>query len=314
MIFIKKIGIEILVTILYYSGIPSLFRELIQKNRVTILFFHDPKVSIASRNFRWLSDRYNIISLDHYLAARKKGDMRTLPPKSMIITFDDGHIGNYELLRLVKEYNIPITIFLCSGIVNTNRHYWFKYSELDSSDSLKILSNQKRLNILSESGFYPEKEFGYPQALSKDQILEMQEYVNFQAHTVFHPCLPRCNDEEARFEIEQSKKQLEQDIGLAINALAYPNGDYCARDIQFLQNAGYSCGLNGGHGFNNEKTDLYSLNRLPIGDGDNIKLLAIKASGIWAFLKFFFRTPKTRSTTQMSKKTGTPLYSETGYI
>ena len=268
-----------------------LFREFIQKKRVTIVFFHDPKVSVASRNFKWLSDHYNIISLNQYLSAREKGTTSQLPPKSMIITLDDGHIENYKLLSIVKDCSIAITIFLCSGIVNTNRHYWFKYSGLDSSSrALKVLPNHRRLKILSESGFEQEKEFEYPQALNKNQILEMKEYVNFQAHTVFHPCLPHCSGAEAQFEIEQSKKQLEQDFGLTINALAYPNGDYSARDIQFVRNAGYSCALNGGPGFNTDKTDLFRLNRLAVRDRENIETLAIKASGIWSFLRHFLIT------------------------
>ena len=283
----KKTVKKILVWMLFYSGLPFIFREFIQKKKITILVLHDPDVAIGSGYFVWLSRHYNIISLDKYLSTRVRGFTTRLPPKSLIITLDDGHIGNYKLLPLVKQYNIPLTIFLCSGIINTSRHYWFRFSGLpSSSESLKVIANHDRLRILSESGFYPEKEFAYPQALNRNQILEMKEYINFQTHTIFHPCLPQCSDEESLIEIEQSKRELEQKFNLSINALAYPNGDYSERDIQFAQKTGYFCGLTVGHGFNDGKTDLFKLRRLSVSDRDSMRLLAIKASGIWAFLKY----------------------------
>lgn len=278
---------NIIINILYYSGLPAFIREFVQKNKVTIIVLHDPRVAVASKYFEWLSRHYNIISLDQYLAVRTKQSTARLPRRSLIVTLDDGHIENYKLLDLAKKYNVPLTIFLCSGLVNTNRHYWFKFAGIPStSESFKAISELDRLRVLYQLGFHPEKEFAYPQALNRSQIAEMKDYINFQGHTVFHPCLPGCNDQTSLFEIEQSKKQLEQDFDLSINALAYPNGEYTEREIQYAQKAGYTCAVTLEHGFNDHKTDLFKLRRLSVGDRDSIKLLAIKASGIWSFFKY----------------------------
>ena len=43
----------------------------------------------------------------------------------MVVTFDDGHIKNHSLLPVFKKYQVPVTIFLCSGIVDTGKHFWF---------------------------------------------------------------------------------------------------------------------------------------------------------------------------------------------
>ena len=283
----EKIVKYLLVRIIFYSGLPMILREFIQRRRVTILVFHDPHPAAASGYFNWLSRHYNIISLDQYLSAHARDVGASLPPKALVITLDDGHIENYKLLQLVKQYKIPLTIFLCSGIVNTNRHYWFRYAGLPAtSESLKMISEDDRLRVLYQLGFYPEKEFPYPHALNREQIMEMQEYISFQGHTIFDPCLPGCSDQKSLEEIEQSKKQLERDFNLSINALAYPNGEYTSREVQFAQQAGYRCAVTISHGFNNGNTDLYRLRRLSVGDSDSIELLAIKASGIWAFLKY----------------------------
>ncbi len=291
MSFSKRVIKYVLVKILYYSGLPLFFREVIQKRKVTILVCHDPEVQIAENYFKWLSKHYNIISLERYLSVRTGKETARLPPKSLIITLDDGHIGNYKLLPLVKKYKVPLTIFLCSGIVGTNRHFWFRYSGLpSSSEPLKVIAESMRLKTLSEVGYYREKEFAQPQALNKEQIRQMKEYINFQGHTVFHPCLSQCSDEESRFEIEQSKRQLEEEFNLPVNAIAFPNSDFSDRDIRFAQTAGYSCALTVGHGFNNDQTGLFRLRRFSVGDRDSVQLLAIKAAGVWAYLKYTLKS------------------------
>ena len=267
-----------------FSGLPVLFRELVQRNTVTILLFHDIDKQTAEQAFAYLSKHYSIISLQDYLDARKNG--RPLLKKALIITFDDGHIRNYELLSVFKRYDMPVTIFLCAGIVGTNRQYWFK-AQMKSLDkaSLKKITNYERLNILGNIGFKQEKEFDRPQALTKEQISEMRKFVNFQAHTLFHPILPKCRDVKAEEEILQSKTVLEKNFNLKINAIAYPNGDYSLRDIELAKQAGYECGLTIEFGFNTTQTDLFRLKRLSVNDTSKMDEFIVKASGVWGFFK-----------------------------
>lgn len=272
--------------ILRFSGLPFLFRELIQRNKVSILLFHDLSKEIAEQTFSYLSRHYNIIDLNDFIEACEKKDQSKIPPKALIITFDDGHIRNYELLPVIKKLNIPVTIFLCSSIINTNRHYWFKYKDMPvPAAGLKRLANKERLKILSEVGFSQDQDFDYPHALNKVQVEEMKPFVNLQSHTRFHPCLPTCNDAEARDEIFQSKECLTYGYGLNINAIAYPNGDYSDRDIRLTKEAGYKCGITVDFGFNTIHTDLFKLKRLSVNDTSDLNELIVKASGVWAFLK-----------------------------
>ncbi|TNE47349.1 MAG: polysaccharide deacetylase family protein, partial [Bacteroidetes bacterium] len=153
------------------------------------------------------------------------------------------------------------------------------------TQALKELPNQERLEVLEAAGFHQEKEFEVPLALDRQQIEEMKPYVNFQAHTVFHPCLPKCTEAEARWALNKGKEILEHDFELSINALAYPNGDYSDRDIRLAQAAGYKLGLTVDFGYNTLHTDPFRLKRLSVDDYDDVDTLALKASGIWAFLK-----------------------------
>lgn len=273
--------------IIRYSGLPFLFREIIQKNKVTILLFHNIKPNAAAKVFAYLIKYYNVISLERFIDAatgKKKEDI--LPPKSLIITFDDGHIGNYKLLPIIQKFNIPVTIFICAAIVGTNRHFWFKKSGIhENLSTLTKVSSIERRTILQKSGFEQEKAYSKPQALSKKQIEEMKEYINFQSHTLFHPILPLCDDSEAEEEIIFSKKRLEKDFGLTVNAISYPNGNYGEREIKYAKESGYVCGITVDYGYNTLKSDIFRLKRLSVNDTENIDELIVKASGVWAFFK-----------------------------
>lgn len=270
--------------VLRYSGLPYLFREFVQRKRLTILLYHNISRENADKTFPYLAEKYHIIGLQDYLQHRR--ERKPLPPKSLIITFDDGAKGNYDLLPLLKKTNLPVSIFLCAGIIDTTRHFWFTFSHPGfTSSELKQLSNREKLHVLKEAGFEPEKEQASRQALTKVQILEMSPFVDFQSHTLFHPCLPTCEDEEAREEIFRSKEILEEAYGFPINAFAFPNGDYSDRDIELIKEAGYECAITVDSGFNTLDTDPFRLKRMSVNDTGNIDELIVKASGLWWFFK-----------------------------
>ena len=277
---------KLLFKLFRFSGLPFLFRELVQKNKVSILLFHDISRATAAQTFECLAKKYNLLDLNDYITAHETGDFTKIPEKALIITFDDGHIRNHEILAVVQQKKIPVTIFLCAAIVGTKRHYWFKFKNKGVSvPDLKHLPNEERLAVLSAAGFQQEEEYGYAQALQKDQIQAMKPHVNLQAHTLFHPILPKCNDREAYEEIVKGKEVLEEEFGLEINTLAYPNGDYSDRDIELAKAAGYRCGITVDYGFNTPQTDIFRLKRLSVNDTKNLDELIVKASGVWSFFK-----------------------------
>lgn len=274
--------------ILRYSGVAWFFREFIQRDKVTLLLFHDMVKQDAERNFTWLKSHYNLIGLNEYLDAVANGS--PLPAKAVVITFDDGHAGNYALLPLIKRMQIPITVFLCSGIVGTNRHYWFRHSDEVTPELplLKRLPEKERLERLRTMGFDKLQQYSDRQALSKDEILEMAPWVDFQSHTCFHPILPSCDDLTAEKEIAGSRLQLEKEFGLRIRSLSYPNGDYSNRDIEIAKQAGYECGVTVDAGYNDRKTDPFRLKRVSVNDARSLDELIVKASGCFALLKRSF--------------------------
>ena len=251
--------------------------------------FHDISPKNAEKMFGYLKKKYSVIGLPALLDNYNAGTWN-FPKKPLIISFDDGHAGNYALLPIIKKLDIPVTIFLCAGIVNTRRHFWFPPRHpAYSFNDLRRMPNQTRLSVLKETGFTPETEYEDAQALTKKEIEEMAPLVNFQSHTLFHPFLPRCTPEEAEKEIAGSKLLLEQEYGLTINAFSYPNGDYSQKDIELCKKAGYLCALTLIAGYNTLDTDLFQLKRVSVNDTENLYELAVKTSGFWGILRDFFR-------------------------
>src|SRR5262245_58728110 len=103
---------EAVFLILRYSGIPFLLREFVQRRKVTIAVYHAPGVERAKDHFEILQSHYNVISLTDYLRAHSGGTVHALPPKSLIITIDDGHRSNMALKPVLERLKAPVTIFL----------------------------------------------------------------------------------------------------------------------------------------------------------------------------------------------------------
>jgi peptidoglycan/xylan/chitin deacetylase (PgdA/CDA1 family) len=271
--------------LLRMSGMPFLIRELVQRRRVTIIVYHRPDPETADRHFEALCGKYNIISLADYLSYRTDAQKR-LPPKPLIVTFDDGHESNYALKTTLEKRGIRATIFLCSGLVGTNRHFWFE-TEMSNSmrQGLKRVADNDRIDTLSGLGFSETAEYATRQALSVSEIEEMKPVVDFQSHTVYHPLLPQCSAARATMEISDSKIQLKEQFGLSIYALAYPNGDYSAREVAAAEASGYKCALTLVNGFNSRETPAFQLRRICIDDKAGLAEVFVKASGLWGFLK-----------------------------
>jgi poly-beta-1,6-N-acetyl-D-glucosamine N-deacetylase len=285
--------------LLRFSGLPFLIRELRQRNKVTIIVYHAIEATRADVHFAALRRRYYMMSLSDFLEARSRKTRERLPRKALIITLDDGHKSNYALMAMIQRHRIPISIFLCSGIVGTHRHYWWLHAnDAEEAQALKRLTDEQRVQTLLRAGHTDRRTYETRQSLSRDEIAEMKSVVDFQSHTVFHPVLPACSVGRATWEVRESKEALEREHGLKIYALAYPNGDYSEREVRLLQSAGYSCGLTLDAGFNDCETDLFRLRRLALPDNAGVNEVIVKTSGLWALLNAFgakLRNPRRRS-------------------
>src|SRR5207302_6644640 len=123
---------------------------------------------------------------------------------------------------------VPVTIFLCSAIVGTNRRFWF--ASVDDPEPLKRLPDADRIARLEALGLAEDADAAEREALSEAEISALSgPLVDFQSHGRSHPILPRCDGEKARREIVDSRRELTERYGLDVYAFAYPNGEHSSR-------------------------------------------------------------------------------------
>jgi peptidoglycan/xylan/chitin deacetylase (PgdA/CDA1 family) len=270
------------------TGAFALFRRLFLRNRAIILVYHSPTPAAFERHLAFLSRLFTFISIDDLSDALAHGDFSGLPPFPLVVTLDDGHASNYRLLDVFKTYGAKPLIYCCSGIVATNRRFWWKCGFGDV-EFLKTLPTDKMLALLKkETGYEPEREYATRDALSAAEIGEMLPSVTIGSHTRFHPILPRCDDARCEEELTGSRADLERLTGGPVRHLAWPNGDNGVRERRLGASAGYATIRTIRYGWVTPRSDPLDLRAVEVQHDASLGVLRAEILGINAFLKRFF--------------------------
>ncbi len=270
---------EIVSFFIRWSGLSLLVRHTVARRKASILLYHDPSPQTLERHLRYLAPRYSFISLTELVDAITEQRMSSLPPRSLVFTFDDAHRRNAELTDVLERYGVVPTIYACSQIVATDRHFWFM--ETDDPEPLKSQMNTERLARLEHArGFTNVRDYPDRQALSAEEVSRMDGSVEFASHTRFHPVLTTCGDDECGVEIIRSKAELEAILGAPCHHFSYPNGDYGEREIEYVRQAGYASARTVDIGWNDESTDPFRLRILGTADDASVNRLVADLSGL----------------------------------
>ena len=224
--------------------------------------------------------------MDELVRAIKNSDWAGIPSRAMVITLDDGYKENYRLLFLFAKHAVIPSIYLCSHVVNTNRHFWFESGRAEIDDFKKI-SFAQLLQILKTSRNYElEKEYPDRQALDIEEMKAMMSGVDFQSHTRYHPVLTRCESAETKAEIMGSKNKLEELLSKRIAHFSYPNGDYSEREVQEVIQSGYESARTVDVGWNDRKADRFRLKAMAVDDDAALFVLCAQVHGFFGYLKY----------------------------
>ncbi|WP_435357702.1 polysaccharide deacetylase family protein [Emticicia sp. SJ17W-69] len=131
-----------------------------------------------------LKSDYQIIPLSQFVAFIN-GEIKSLPKKSILLTFDDGYLNNLELAYpILEKYNISATIFLSTAHIGQSNS-WDKNPE-----ALLCLNHLKSLNPNFVSfGLHSHQHQNYKN-LSLDEIVkDLQLNINYFEKNLL-PVLP----------------------------------------------------------------------------------------------------------------------------
>jgi len=277
--------------LLTVSGICWFLRCVYANRKVTIVIYHDPEPALFDAHLAYFTSRYNVIPFSRFFDCHQQRDLRSLPPRSLVITFDDGHARNFQLTESLRKHRVSPLLYLCSQIVGTNRRFWWQ-SEAASRlgiDQLKSLPDEERRERLVGAGFLQTEEQPVADALSSAQLDVMRDVFEFGAHTRFHPILTRCTDQRCQEEIAGARSEISEAIGSECLHFAYPNGNYGERETTLVANAGYASGRTIDVGWNCERTDPYRFKIMPVDDRSSVWWLKAQLTGIPALLKNIIR-------------------------
>lgn len=189
------------------------------KVNVPILVYHRFGPSVADgmtvttpvfeAQIQWLkANQYTVIPL-RTLVNSLRGEGSPPPPKSVVITADDGHKTVYsDLLPIARKYGFPVTLFI-----------------------------------------YPSAISNASYAMTREQLRELRQtgLFDIQSHTYWHPNFKKekrsLSPDDYRklveVQLQKSKAVLEKRLDTKIDLLAWPFGIYDDSLEKDAGNAGY---------------------------------------------------------------------------
>ncbi len=175
---------------------------------------------------------YTTITIDMLLSAIGKG--AELPPRPVLITFDDGHVDNYTAaFPIMQKYGFTGILYVVANYIGVENYL--------SADQIKEMA---------AAGW----EVG--------------------SHTISHADLTVLEPQRQRAEIVDSKAFLERTLDVPVRTIAYPFGLSNSSVIDYAHFAGYIAGMSLGFTHDQGFGNLLTLQRRDIKGTYDIKQFA----------------------------------------
>lgn len=191
------------------------------------------------------AEGFATVSLADFLRWHQGGG--PLPPKPIVVSFDDGHRSNAELaLPALAERGQRATFFITAGRVG-------------GGCGMRI----------AECGFQPPIRDPKSEIRNEEQWMTWGQLralldagMEIGSHTLTHPCPSELTPDALRRELAESRRVLADGLGAAVDFVASPTG-YDSRHFgRLAREVGYRAALQGVIGRNRRSTDLFALRRV----------------------------------------------------
>jgi peptidoglycan/xylan/chitin deacetylase (PgdA/CDA1 family) len=224
---------------------------------------------------------------------------RPLPPRAIALTFDDGYQDNLRLAApLLEKLRLPATFFLVPGLLSGDVRAWWEIlawgfarstratvhwdgrvlptrgragraSLRWTMEGLKCCDQAVRqrkvttlLDLLEPEGEPNDRNL----FLDWDGARELvRRGFSVGSHSLSHPIFSQESPDEQLRDLVTSRRQLEAELGVPMELLAYPNGtraDYNADTVHAAQQAGHTHAFGAHAGIVRPSTPPYAAPRM----------------------------------------------------
>ncbi len=234
---------------------------------VTAIYFHKPNRRLFGRCIRWLSKYgYTFISVNELLEILYLGKV---PPRGAVwLSFDDGCKELLEnVLPLVRQRKIPVTLFIPSGIVEGDGLFPWLHG-MTSTEMRDRNASARKSGRDSMTVAKMRQVAGWPE-------------VTIGSHTVSHAVMTSLKEEKARFELGESKRTLESWTGADVKCFAFPEGRFDGREREFLVEFDYRLAATTENSFITRGTNPYMVPRFSVADDISFPEAICNMVGVW---------------------------------
>jgi len=300
------------------AGIPAAILAT-RRGRLRILEYHAvcrdelagapwlPAFFVTASRFRrqmeFLRRRMQPLSLQEACLRLGEG---TLPPRAVTVTLDDGYANNLHLaMPILAEFQVPATIFLATGSVETGAHFpsdrvrllrdfWRREGRAEppgcctSADYLNRPIDEVTASLDRDweaaGAEATEAQRDALRPLRRDELDRFdRSLVAFGAHTQRH-CILRNETRERRdAEIARSVALVREWTGVDDVAFSYPNGqpgDFDEGDKEALRRAGVTRAVSCLRGSNGAGADRLQLRRYGLGLWHDFDIFRLEVCGL----------------------------------
>lgn len=295
-----------------------------QREQKPVSTFSQP-IHLFARQIDYLKAHYSIQPLyDIVTGLRDQIDFCAgfkKPP--VAITVDDGYLDNYKLMfPVVKQKQIPVTVFLSTDFLDSGRVLWaVRIREIIMHTSLTKLKGpidldlqtpkeraratqilkeflapiepSRRLEIIEEMAaeLKVDRQSKF-RSLTWSQVREMMGCgISFGSHTAHHSILTKVPKDVMYKEITDSRDRMEAETGHQPKLFSYPNGNYDDDVANCLRRAGYQAAVTQDPGINLPDSDFFRLGRIQIPHNESLGTFACRVS----MVPRFFETKRSRT-------------------
>jgi len=211
----------------------------------------DLATEVFRKQIQQLQQEFEVASLSEVIARTQN---KTLSSTQLVaLTFDDAYENFYRnVWPLLHEARIPATLYV----------------------PVDFIAKKKSSPIAGDASLEP---------CSWQQLREMADtgLLSIGSHSCSHPDMRTLDEKSARYEISESRRMLEEQLGVRVTSFCYPKGLWNRRLEQLVREYYESAVVGGGIKSKLTNWNPYRLSRLPLRNDMPQDLNVLLSPDVW---------------------------------